>query len=96
MVFMNTTVEIDKAGRLVVPKKVRDAVGLRAGSSIDIEVRGEEVILRSHRQGKGLYNDRGLWVYDSGAPLTNDDITARINEDRERRIRFINGESLEP
>jgi AbrB family looped-hinge helix DNA binding protein len=93
---MNATIDIDKAGRLIVPKKVRDALGLHAGTSIEYEVRGEEFVLRSHRQGKGLYKDRGLWVYDSGAPLTSDDINERINEDRDRRMRYINGESLEP
>lgn len=31
---MRTT--IDKAGRVVVPKKIRDAMGLTAGTPIDI------------------------------------------------------------
>jgi AbrB family looped-hinge helix DNA binding protein len=94
MALMNTTVELDKAGRIVIPKKVRDAIGMRAGDKLDIDVRGEEVVLRSERHGKGLYKDRGLWVYDSGA-ATAPDTVAMIRDDRERRMRYLSGESLE-
>jgi AbrB family looped-hinge helix DNA binding protein len=93
---MNANADIDKAGRIVVPKKVRDAVGLHAGDNLDIEVRGDEIVLRAKLRAKGLHKDRGLWVYDSGAGGTTDDINASIKNDRERRMRYVAGESLEP
>ncbi|SEG42799.1 looped-hinge helix DNA binding domain-containing protein, AbrB family [Bryocella elongata] len=96
MVFMNATVEIDKAGRIVVPKKVRDALGLNAGTQVELEVQEDAVVLRAKRQPKGLWNDRGLWVYDAGVPITTDEVQRWMDELRERRMRFVSGESLEP
>lgn len=96
MVNMVATVELDKLGRIVVPKKVRDAVGLRAGDPLKIEVRGNEVVLRAQRNHRGLYKEDGLWVYESGASMTDDDVNRWITEDRERRMRYVSGESLEP
>ncbi|MES2391814.1 MAG: AbrB/MazE/SpoVT family DNA-binding domain-containing protein [Acidobacteriota bacterium] len=92
---MNATAEIDKLGRLVVPKKVRDAIGLRAGDNLDIEVRGEEIVLRTHRKAKGLHKVGNRWVYDSGVPIAHEDVNRWMNEDRERRMRWISGESTE-
>jgi AbrB family looped-hinge helix DNA binding protein len=40
---MRTTV--DGAGRLVIPKAVRTAVGLREGSEVDIAVDGVNIVL---------------------------------------------------
>jgi AbrB family looped-hinge helix DNA binding protein len=37
MVFMNAIVEIDKAGRIVVPKKLRDDLHLIPGTRLRIE-----------------------------------------------------------
>jgi AbrB family looped-hinge helix DNA binding protein len=96
MAFMIATVELDKLGRLVVPKKVRDAVGLRTGFPLRMEVRGNEVILRPQTNPRGLYKEDGLWVYDSGTPMTTDDVNQWIADDRDRRMRHIGGESLEP
>lgn len=93
---MNATVEIDKLGRLVVPKKMREAIHVRPGDSINMELRGDEVVLRPQRPARGLHKEEGLWVYDSGSPLKADDINRWIAEDRERRIRYVSGESLEP
>jgi AbrB family looped-hinge helix DNA binding protein len=96
LVSMNATRGIDMAGRIVVPKKVRDAVGLKVGDPLAFEVRGDEIVIRSKPKGKGLHKDRGLWVYDSGTALTEDDVNSWINDDRERRLRYVAGESLEP
>ncbi len=93
---MNAIVEMDKLGRLVVPKKIRDAMHWRAGDSLEMELRNEEVILRPRSRARGLMKKEGLWVYDSGVPLTSGDINKWITEDRERRSRYISGEGLEP
>ncbi|WP_411845247.1 AbrB/MazE/SpoVT family DNA-binding domain-containing protein [Roseibacillus persicicus] len=42
---MSETVFIDKAGRLVVPKGVRDRLGLRAGDQLTMEVVGDRIEL---------------------------------------------------
>jgi AbrB family looped-hinge helix DNA binding protein len=89
-------VELDKLCRIVVPKKVREAVGLRAGDRLKMQVRGGEVVLKPRKEPRGLYKEDGLWVYDSGAPMSNDMVNEWIANDRERRMRYVSGESLEP
>jgi AbrB family looped-hinge helix DNA binding protein len=66
---MRTT--IDKAGRLVVPKELRDRIGLRPGE-VDIVVDGAglriEVVTEEH-----LVREAGrLVVAGAGAPLTDE------------------------
>ena len=38
-------VTLDKYGRALIPKEVRSKLGLREGSSLEVIVRGDEVIL---------------------------------------------------
>lgn len=68
---MRTT--IDKAGRLVIPKPLRDQVGLRAG---DVEVVADGASLRVEPIVEGgLARERGRLVIPvSGIPLTDDDV----------------------
>lgn len=42
---MSATVVLDKAGRLVLPKPIRDRLHLRAGSKLRLEVVGEKLEL---------------------------------------------------
>jgi AbrB family looped-hinge helix DNA binding protein len=46
---MTATVQIDKRGRIVIPKEIRDVLHLRAGDKIEIEYVDGEVILRRQR-----------------------------------------------
>ncbi|MFO0093654.1 MAG: AbrB/MazE/SpoVT family DNA-binding domain-containing protein, partial [Gemmatimonadaceae bacterium] len=43
---MTTTVTIDKAGRIIVPKALRDALHLEAGDTLELEAEGEQMTLR--------------------------------------------------
>ena len=77
---MRTT--IDKAGRLVVPKALREEIGLRAGAVELIAdgtgIRIEPVV------GEGLVEDGGrLIIPASGAVL--DDELVRVLRDADRR-----------
>ena len=44
---MNTIVEIDRSGRIVVPKKFRDALQLKPGTRLKLEQAGERLVLDS-------------------------------------------------
>jgi AbrB family looped-hinge helix DNA binding protein len=48
---MNTTVEIDKAGRIVVPKKLRDALHLVPGTRLRIERSGDRLVFEQASLG---------------------------------------------
>jgi AbrB family looped-hinge helix DNA binding protein len=90
--FMNATVEIDKAGRIVVPKKVREAMHLRPGDKLDMNVIGDKMTVEHRRAGRGLYEEGGWLVYDSGgAPFTAEQVDRWVADDREERMRHILG-----
>jgi AbrB family looped-hinge helix DNA binding protein len=88
---MNTTVDIDKSGRLVVPRKMREALHLRAGDRLSIECSGEQLILGPQRFPKGLHMVEGWPVFDSGVYFATEEVTDWIRQDREERIAHLSG-----
>lgn len=74
-------VTMDKAGRIVVPKELRDRLGLRPGD-LEIEVSGAGLHLEP-LAGDGLVERDGrLVVTASGAPLSDADVRALRDADR--------------
>jgi AbrB family looped-hinge helix DNA binding protein len=92
---MSTTIEIDKAGRIVVPKKLRDALHLTPGTRLKVERAGEILMLEADFPEPKLEMRDGLWVMTGGPPI-NHDVVELIDEQRERRMRFVAGMSDEP
>ncbi|HXE06258.1 MAG TPA: AbrB/MazE/SpoVT family DNA-binding domain-containing protein [Acidobacteriaceae bacterium] len=64
---MSTITEIDKAGRIVVPKKMRDSLHLVPGTRLSIRTEGDSVVIEPERKPRGLYMKKGTLVYDSGS-----------------------------
>ena len=89
MVFMNTTVTIDKAGRVVIPKQVRTELRLEAGDNLILESEGERVTLRPLHGGAQLQKERGVWVFHGGKPLLLDEANQLVREAREQRDRNL-------
>jgi AbrB family looped-hinge helix DNA binding protein len=90
--IMNTTVTIDKAGRVVIPKGIRDELRLEAGDTLALESAGERVILRPLHNGTALQKERGVWVFRGGKPLSLDQANQIVRETRESRDRRNSGE----
>ena len=84
---MTTTVTIDKAGRVVIPKEVRDELRLEAGDTLTLESEGERVTLQPVRGGTPLQKERGVWVFHGGKPLSLDEANQIVREAREPRDR---------
>jgi AbrB family looped-hinge helix DNA binding protein len=61
---------LDSAGRIVVPKTLRDELHLSPGDTLDLTVQGDEIILRPRRSATALQKERGVWVLRTGKPLT--------------------------
>ncbi len=67
---MNTTVTLDKAGRVVIPKTLRDELRLEAGDALSLESEGERVTLRPVRSASPLRREQGVWVFRGGRRLS--------------------------
>lgn len=95
MVFMNATVEIDKAGRIVVPKKLRDDLHLVPGTRLRIERSGDRLTLMPSSVAARLVIEDGvplIFPADSSSTpiLTNEMVTELIEQGRlERERRFL-------
>jgi len=85
--IMVTTVTIDKAGRIVLPKPVREELQLTAGDSLELESTEDRVVLRPARPKGRLYKKRGVWVFDSGEPLSAETVNKTMRRLREERDR---------
>jgi len=60
-------VKVDRCGRIVIPKPVRDALGLRPGSTLTLSTRGEAVLLQPAQDALSLERDGGVWVAQTEA-----------------------------
>lgn len=86
---MATTLRLDKAGRVVLPKPLRDQLQLSAGDSLELESSGDRIILRPARGNARLRKKHGVWVLHAGAPLpTNvvEETIRKVRAEREQKV----------
>ena len=61
---------IDSAGRIVIPKPIRDRLGLRGGETVEIEeLDGRIELSRPRRDVELVENEDGLLVPEPGTPM---------------------------
>lgn len=84
---MKTQTSIDKAGRVVLPKPVRDELQIEPGDPLEIESSEEQVILRPVRGTTPLRKKKGIWVFRAGEPLSASAVNTTLREVREERDR---------
>ncbi len=83
---MNTRLTIDKAGRVVLPKPLREELHLEPGDFLEMESAGEEITLRPVRGTGPLTKEHGIWVFHSGQPLpasATDEMLQLVREERD-------------
>ena len=83
--IMNATLTIDKAGRVVLPKPVRDELQLVPGASLELEISEDQIVLRPVRRTVGLRKKRGVWVMDTDEPLSAATVDRTIRDIRRER-----------
>ncbi|MBZ5524756.1 MAG: AbrB/MazE/SpoVT family DNA-binding domain-containing protein [Acidobacteriia bacterium] len=76
---------IDKAGRIVLPKPMRDELRLEPGDALEIERSGEEIILRPSRGEGQMRKKHGVWVYRAGEPLSAAAVESTVRQVRHER-----------
>ena len=84
------TVTIDSAGRIVVPKSVRDKLGLAAGTEMELEEQDGMMTLVPANRTSPLVKKNGRWVFTGKLP-SGFDLTKFIEEEREAHIRESGG-----
>jgi AbrB family looped-hinge helix DNA binding protein len=80
------TVTIDGAGRVVIPKPLRDKLGLHAGSALEVVETSDGVTLKPAQRKSGLARKGRFLVYTGEVPAGFDVVKA-IEEEREAQDR---------
>jgi AbrB family looped-hinge helix DNA binding protein len=84
---MATTLTLDQASRIVLPKHMRDELQIGPGDSLEAAIEGDQVVLRPARSKGRMYRKHGVWIFDSGEPLPADAVEKTIRKLRGERIR---------
>ena len=87
---MNMTVVIDKAGRVVLPKSVRDELRVTSGDTLNLKLNGDEVVLSPTRSTSPLRRERGVWVFRRGKPIhaaVTDNLLDQLRGERDQTNR---------
>jgi AbrB family looped-hinge helix DNA binding protein len=77
---MQTT--IDAAGRIVVPKQLREALGLTPGTTLDISWYGAGLQIVPSGRTARLVEEDGHLVIDGTAPIDDDIVHALVDSVR--------------
>ncbi len=86
--MMTTRITLDEAGRIVIPKWLREELFIEPGDSLELEVAGEQITLRPVRGTAPLVKERGVWVFRTGQPLSAsvaDEMMGRTRDERDRQ-----------
>jgi AbrB family looped-hinge helix DNA binding protein len=84
---MTAKLTIDKAGRVVLPKPLREELRLSAGDTLSAEVEGDRILLQPVRPKIALRKKSGIWVYHG--ERSTESIPELIDREREKRIREL-------
>ena len=77
---------------MVLPKKIRDRMGLAPGTEFEVEEREEAILLKPTIPRAELVEKNGLLVVRSQEPLEPNIIADTIEAVREERNRKVRGE----
>jgi AbrB family looped-hinge helix DNA binding protein len=82
---MDAKITLDKAGRVVLPKNLRDELHLSPGDTLELTVEGDQMTLRPQRATSPLQKERGVWVFHSGEKLSAAETREAVRKIREQR-----------
>jgi AbrB family looped-hinge helix DNA binding protein len=74
--------KVDSVGRVVLPKALRDALGLRAGSTVDITRYGAGLQLIPASRTARLVEEAGALVATGETQIGDDDVFGLIDSGR--------------
>ena len=88
---MTATVTLDKAGRIVIPKSMRDKLRLDVGDQLEFLYAGQPLTLRPVWVAGRLRNKLGVWVFGWTERITTEETGAVLRRVRDQRNRHYRG-----
>jgi AbrB family looped-hinge helix DNA binding protein len=78
------TLQMDKAGRVVLPKPLRDRFNLLPGDKLRLSVEGNSFRLEPTRAGGKLVREGSVLVFSGGfaEPMTTEKVNEMIRQER--------------
>jgi AbrB family looped-hinge helix DNA binding protein len=74
--------KVDSVGRVVLPKALRDALGLRAGSTVDVSLYGAGIQLLPTSRTATLVDESGVLVAAGDTQIDDDVVFGLIDAGR--------------
>ena len=82
------TTKLDQFGRVVIPKPIRDDLGLKPGTVLEIREDGDAIVLRSADPSPTLRVKGHVLVFTGEA---QGDLLDAVRNQREERMRIVGG-----
>jgi AbrB family looped-hinge helix DNA binding protein len=82
---MTLKTTIDRAGRVVLPKRLRDNLQIEPGDSLSVESTENEIVIRPLRGTVPLQKKHGIWTFGIGEPLSLEQVNQTVQDVRRER-----------
>jgi AbrB family looped-hinge helix DNA binding protein len=83
--YIGMNARIDKSVRIVVPKPLRERLGLKPNTEFELIERADGVLLRPVEQRPSMLKVEGLWVHQ-GTPAPDANWARVLDDVREERV----------
>jgi AbrB family looped-hinge helix DNA binding protein len=81
--------KIDKFGRVVLPKKIREHLGVGLSLRVEVKETRDGILLQPVRRESGLMMKDGVLILRGGGDNSHINWDTLVEEEREERIRHI-------
>lgn len=80
------SITIDRSGRIVVPKALRERFGLYPGTELEIEAEADGLRLRARETAPVFIEKDGVLVHHAAGPALEIDVADFINRERQGQV----------